>query len=175
MEQLKNIKTPQELLDFMELIEYKWMDKKGNIHSSLTNEMYTNYSFMTPEEVFVNKCGICGDQCNFEKFWFLNNGYKCKIMEIGLIRENEAPGHFFLIYKDKDKYIWFENAWNDERGIHEYDSYELLIKDIRNKFILQNAVKDNELQNIIIAEQKEYPYHISFEEMDKIDNCNKTK
>ena len=162
---MNNIKTPQQLLKF----KYKWMDKQGNFHNSPTPEMYTNYSLMTPEEVLINKAGICLDKSLFEKEWFNNHNYENKVMTIQIHRSDSSPGHAFLIYKENDKYCWFENAWESYQGIHVFNSYEELIKDVMNKFIYQNDIAHDETPYLIIKECPNYPYHISYEEIDKID------
>ena len=164
------IKTPKQLLEFMGDFRYEWMDKHGAFHNDLTPDMYENYSLMTPEEVLSNKRGICVDQSEFERDWFSKNNYEHKVMVIQIDRGDSVPGHQFLIYKENDKYYWFENAWYDERGIHEYNSYDELIDDIKNKFIVQNNITNQELDKIEIFEQIRYPYHISYEEMDRYKN-----
>ncbi|MBQ9318466.1 MAG: hypothetical protein IJR82_02410 [Bacilli bacterium] len=164
------IKTPKDLLKIMSEFDYKWMDKNGNFHDDITPNMYEEYSLMNPEEVLKYKCGICVDQTEFERDWFSKHNFKHKVMTIQIIREDTAPGHTFLIYKDNNKYYWFENAWYDERGIHEYNSYEELIEDIKHKFIAQNNIQDNEMHNLEIFESKKYPYHLSYEEMDEYKN-----
>lgn len=161
------IKTPQELLEFMSEFKYEWMDKNGNFHEEITPNAYEDYSLMTPEEVSKYKRGICVDQSEFERDWFSKNNYEHKVMVIQIEREDSRPGHEFLIYKENDKYYWFENAWYNERGIHEYNSYEELIEDIKHKFVIQNDISEQELNNIEIFEQIKYPYHLSYEEMDK--------
>ena len=161
------INNPNELLEFMSEFDYKWMDKKGNFHEEITPNMYEDYSFMSPDEVLKYKCGICVDQTEFERNWFSKHNYNHKVMTIQIIREDSAPGHTFLIYQDNNKYYWFENAWYDECGIHEYDTYEELINDIKNKFIIQNDIKEQELDNLEIFESLKYPYHLSYKEMDK--------
>lgn len=159
--------TPQELLDFMSDIEYAWMDKEGEFHEELTPDMYENYSLMTPEEVLKYKKGICVDQSEFERDWFLKHNYEHKVMVIQIERDDSTPGHQFLIYRDNNKYYWFEHAWESQRGIHEYSSYEKLVEDIKNKFIIQENITNEEIGKIEIFEQIKYPYHISYEEMDK--------
>ena len=163
----KVIKTPKDLLKLMSEFDYKWMDKNGNFHDEITPNMYEEYSLMTPEEVLKYKCGICVDQTEFERDWFNKHNFKHKVMTIQIIRKDTAPGHTFLIYQDNNKYYWFENAWYDERGIQEYNSYEELIEDIKYKFIAQNNIQDNEMHNLEIFESLKYPYHLSYEEMDE--------
>lgn len=161
------INTPKELLEFMSDFDYKWMDKDGNFHDEIIPDMYDDFSLMSPGEVKKNKCGICVDQAEFERDWFSRHNYNHKVMTIQIIREESAPGHTFLIYEDNNKHYWFENAWYDERGIHEYNTYEELIDDIKNKFIIQNDIKEDEMDNLQIFESIKYPYHLSYKEMDE--------
>lgn len=167
-----DINTPQELLKFMNDIEYAWMDKKGNFHNEVVPEMYTEYSLMSPEEVLKYKKGVCVDQSEFERDWFKKHNYNFDVMSIQVFREDEAPGHAFLWYEENGKYYWFEHAWYSEQGIHEYNSYDELINDVKNKFIIQEDVTKEELDKLIIKPQKQYPYHISYEEMDELDEID---
>ena len=139
------IKTPKELFEFMSQIDYEWMDKEGKFHKEIIPEMYENYSFMTPEEVLKYKKGICVDQTEFERDWFNKNNYEHKVINIQIDLENESPGHAFLVYKDNGKYYWFESAWYAERGIHKYNTYDELINDVKNKFIVQNNLSDRQI------------------------------
>lgn len=166
------INTPEDLFEFMSDFKYEWMDKEGNFHQDNIPEMYESYSLMSPEEVLKYKKGICVDQAEFERDWFDKKGYEHKVMVIQLKRENEWPGHAFLIYKDNNKYCWFENAWHSQKGIHIYNSYEELISDVKKRFIEQNDITEEEIKRIETFEQPRYPYHLSYEEMDKYDINN---
>ena len=72
---MDSINTPQDLLKFMDDIKYEWMDKKGNFHTELVPEMFTEYSLMSPEEVLKYKKGVCTDQSEFERDWFKKHNY----------------------------------------------------------------------------------------------------
>ncbi len=161
------INSPKELLKFMSKFKYAWMDKQGNFHEETTKDMYENYSLMTPEEVLKYKKGICVDQSEFERDWFSKHNYEHKVMVIQIELKDQTPGHAFLTYKENNKYYWFENAWESERGIHEYNSFEELIENVKERFIYQNDIPEEKINNIEIFEQIKYPYHISYEEMDK--------
>lgn len=162
------ISSPQELYEYMSDIEYAWMDQQGKFHTEMVPEIYENYSAMSPEEVKKYRKGICMDQSEFARDWFEKNNYEVKLMVIQIERDDSAPGHQFLIYKDNNKYYWFEHAWFNEKGIHEYNSYEELIEDIKNKFIKQNDVTEQELCDVEIFEQVKYPYHINYAQLDNL-------
>lgn len=69
---------------------------------------------------------------------------------------------------------WFENAWGDNKGIHSYATREELIEAVKHKFIVQNNIYEQELDNLTIATFPKYPSHFSYEQMDDYDN-NKIK
>lgn len=53
----------------------------------------------------------------------------------------DDESHTFLTYQKNNKYYWFEHAWMEYKGIHEYDTFDDLIQDVKNKFILK--IDDN--------------------------------
>ena len=70
------------------------------------------------------------------------------------------------IYKKGNNYYWFEHSWEKFRGIHQYNSLELLLKDVYNKFV-ENELESNTNKNIIIYEYSKPKYHISVQEFYK--------
>lgn len=168
MEELDNIKTPLELLDFMSSFKYSWMDKKGNFHNKIDDTMYENYSLMSPSDVVKNKCGICMDQVQLEKYWFKKSNYNFKAITIQVFRDTSSPGHAFIIYEENKKWYWFENAWSCMKGIHSFDKQDECIAFVLESFKRQEDIL--EIENIIIEDLPDYPYHISYEDMDRIES-----
>ncbi len=162
----QSVKNPQELSKFMEFINYKWMDQNGLFHDELSPDMYKTYSLMTPDEVIENKSGICTDQVELERDWFEQHNYQYEVLNIQIWRKDTAPGHVLLIYSENNKWYWFENAWESYKGIHAYSTRAKLIEDVRNKFIIQNSILENELINLKIESFPKYPQHFSYEDMD---------
>ncbi|MDD3340972.1 MAG: transglutaminase-like domain-containing protein [Bacilli bacterium] len=161
------IDTPHELFSYMYFnIEYKWMDQLGTFHEELDPKMYTEFSLMSPREVIENKCGICVDQVELERDWFEKHNIYHEVLNIQIFRENTSPGHVFLIYNADNKWHWFENAWEEFVGIHTYLNRYAAIEDIKNKFIIQNQIKEYELPQLKIKEHIKYPFHSSYEDMD---------
>lgn len=114
-----NIKTPKEFSS--------WMKK---------NIKYSNFTKLkSAEEVITSKSGDCHSQCMLEHYWFNKNNIKHR--RIFLIqynsKTNDSSGgmtHTFIVYNDKNKFYWFENAWGGMEGIHgPFNS----ISDIKNK------------------------------------------
>ena len=110
-------KDPEEL--------YRWM--KSNIH-------YSNFfRLKDPMKLLIDKKGSCHDQTVFELFFLRKMDINAHAM---FYVESNARGqggvtHSFAYYKKDDKYYWFENAWGDKSGIHEYNSLKEIMDDIR--------------------------------------------
>ncbi|MDE5888745.1 MAG: hypothetical protein K2H20_01870, partial [Bacilli bacterium] len=60
----------------------------------------------------------------------------------------DDESHTFLTYKEKEKYYWFEHAWMNFKGIHEYDTMNELVKDVKEKFMSMLG-KDCFLENCL--------------------------
>lgn len=123
-EEQVNFTSPKEL--------YDWMDKRLYYHGVSKKYLYT------PEEVLKNKKAHCWESCSFEYEYLKKLGLKCKI--VYLENQNSTVTHTALYYTDEkeDKYYWFEWAWYRNRGIHEYKNIDSLIKDLVDKFVIEN-------------------------------------
>ena len=133
---MDSIRTPEELLEYMDSITYGFVDKDGNKNiNDFSN--WDNCVVQDGEEVLKSKVGTCWDQVELERLWFTINNYSFKTIfcwfECGRICN--LPTHTFLIYENNGKYYWFEHAFEACKGIHEYDSLEDAINDVRDKQI----------------------------------------
>ena len=158
-----NIKSPEELLQYMEEnIEYGYVDKEGNKYYNSDNDLFVKKCYVqTGKEVLKSKIGTCWDQVELERLWFKNNKYDYKtfFIKFDLDYINDYPTHTFLIYKKENKWFWFENAFIDNRGIYEFDSLDNAINTVKNKQFeyaskYYNASK-NELNKIRSYEYEE--------------------
>ena len=170
---MKDIKTPEKLLDFMSNIRYGYLGKNGRIYHQddpdFNSSWYENYVLETKDDLLKNLNGNCWDQVEFEREWFLENGYEIKTIYemVNLDYENIYPTHSFLIYKEKDNWYWFENADYNNRGIHKFNTLEELLEYQYNKyveFLKTFNITDQELEKIIITEFEKPKEHISAEE-----------
>ena len=154
-----NINNPQELLEFLSNIDFGYVDKEGNKHlgTSTPKSWYEEYTLQSPEQLKNSLCGNCYDQVEFERDWFIKNSYEVKSFfeMVQLDYQNSYPSHSFLVYKDNNKWCWFENADLINRGIHTFDTLEELLKYQYNKYLELldsfNISKD-EIEKIIIRE-----------------------
>ena len=173
---MNNIKSPRELLEFMDKnITYGFVGKNGkkylDPYSPEWNDWYNECFVQTGEEILKSKIGTCWDQVELERLWFENNNYDFKTIfswfEVN--RENSLPTHTFLIYEDNNKWYWFENAFGDYTGIHEFNSFDESIKYVKEKqyeFALINSIdirKENK-ETITCYEYSKPPKGIGVQE-----------
>ena len=171
---MNNIKTPEQLLKYMSAnIDYGYLGKNGKIYhhddSDFDSDWYEQYILQNKEDIYKNLCGVCWDQVEFERDWFLKHKYKIKtIYEMVLLDyENSYPTHSFLAYQDNDKWCWFENSDYDNRGIHKFNTFEELINfQYKNyvEFLKTYNITDKEIEKIIITEFDKPKEHISAKE-----------
>jgi hypothetical protein len=137
----EKLKTPEELLDYMNKnIKYGYIGKESNhIYSSgdvdFDNNFDNEYFLQTPEQLISSKHGVCWDQTEFERSWFSKNQYESKVYFLMFVKEelNNLPTHTFLVYKNDNKFYWFENSFGSQKGIHEYKDFNSLIEDVKKK------------------------------------------
>ena len=150
-----NIKSPEELYQYMrENIKYGFIsniDNKAYRRVEVNNdELYEEmlkegYFLQTPEELNKSKYGLCYDQVEFARKWFVENNYEVFTFF------SKYHNHSFIIYKDDKKYYLFERTFPGHNGIYEGKTLgECLV--IYKNMQFENADKD-------VNEIKIYPYN----------------
>lgn len=93
--------------------------------------LFHSYYLQSPKELLISKHGICFDQVEFERNWFIKNGY--------VVYTYFTPhhNHCFLVFKDQNGYNWFERTVKNFNGIHTKESLEELLNYYKN---LQNNI-----------------------------------
>ncbi len=185
------VKTPEELLAFMDNIKYGIYGNDGKVYvndgteegNRVFQEASVNeYGLANKDKVLKYGLGQCFDQTELERAWFKENNYEFKTIFIWFLfeYENTYPTHSYLIYKDKEthKYCYFEHADYENRGIYRFDSYEEAIRYQMEKHIeytekCGNIVDNDVMKHLHIYEYDVSKYGISFEEY--IDNILDSK
>ncbi len=135
----KDIKTPEELLDYMSSnITYGFIGKSKKRYEGLKDKNgLKEYIIQTGEEVLKSNIGTCWDQVELERLWFDKNKYNYHTFfmwfEVG--RECDYPTHTFLVYEYNNKFYWFENAFEAQRGIHEFNTLDETLEYVKLKQI----------------------------------------
>ena len=116
---MQSFSSPEEL--------FQWM--KSNIR-------YSNFTNLkAPDEVYNSKSGSCHDQVMFELYHLRKMKLHPKALffiEYHPDKSNGGITHSFVYYQYKGKFYWFENAWGEMEGIHQFDS----VKEIKDKIRL---------------------------------------
>ena len=133
----ENIK---EIQDILKDIEYGYLNSnKKNIfnfnHKEKTHAFTTIYKLQTEEELLKSKCGICWDQVELQRKLLNERNIENETYFICIYNDKALPAHTFITYKLNNKYYWFEHAWEKYNDIHEYNTKEEMLLDIKDKFI----------------------------------------
>lgn len=160
------IKTPEELLKWMDCIRYGWIDNNYNVNGTGDDDdemdFYKYYRLQSPSELIKSHVGVCWDQVELEREWFKKHNIDHCIIYIEINNGEACPTHTFLLYNTENKVCWFEHSWGTFKGIHEYTSISNSIKDIISKHQRFN----NDFNSPIICTQlKDIPkYNCTCEE-----------
>lgn len=131
--------------------ELSFKDDKDLYNYMNKNIKYANYTKLkSAQEVLRSKSGSCHDQVMFELYYLRKMGYSPKGLFIIEYNDNNQGGqtHSLLFYTNTNKkIIWFENAWYDMKGIHEFNS----LKELKDK--IKDLHKTGKLGNI-----NKFPY-----------------
>ncbi|MBR1386564.1 MAG: hypothetical protein IJ568_07010 [Bacilli bacterium] len=171
---MNNIKTPEALLDFMSKnINYGYLGKNGRVYHyddiDFNVEWEQLYILESPSDVLKNLYGNCWDQVEFERKWFLKEGYQIKTIYemVKLDYDNNYPTHTFLIYKDNEYWCWFENADFNNRGIRKFMTIDELLNYQYKKyldFLKTFNITSEEIEKIIMTEFDKPKEHINVKE-----------
>ena len=171
---MDNMKTPEDLLKFMSNeINYGYLGKNGRIYhyddEDFNSEWFKQYILENKNDLLETLYGNCWDQVEFERDWFLENGYEVKTIYemVKLDYDNEYPTHSFLVYKNNDYWYWFENADFNNRGIHRFNSFDELLNYQYNRyieFLKTFNIQSDEITKIIVTEFDKPKEHASAEE-----------
>lgn len=159
-----------EIMGLMDNIKYGFVGKDKNkyVDNNLFNKLYY---LPTPKEIIKNKVGICWDQVELERYYFKNHDLDIQTYFIIYNDNALCPTHTFLTYKKNNKFYWFEHAYEKYKGIHEYCSLKVLLKDVKNKFL--NDIPNNKIENIEIYNYGKPSKYVNC--MEFIDFCKNGK
>ena len=141
----------QIILKKLNKIKYGYVDNNKNIYPDSLKDWNNNfgklYRLQSPQELIKNKYGVCWDQVELERFYLEEENIKSSSYFIIAYDNKQEPTHTFMVIED-DKYYWLEHSWEPYKGIHEYQTLNELLLDVKLKFeksIEQENVQDYEL------------------------------
>ena len=105
-EAYQKIKTPNELLMFMDKINYGYLSKNNKVYLNNDGDWYLEYVLENTSDILTTMTGNCFDQTELERDWFTKNNYYVETYfeMVNLNYKNAYPTHSFLIYKNNKGY-----------------------------------------------------------------------
>lgn len=90
-----------KIMETMNSIEYGFLDENGkniieNDPQKWDNEFYDFYYLLSPNELLEQKCGVCWDQVELERFLFEKENWKVKTFFICTYENDGLPSHTFF-------------------------------------------------------------------------------
>lgn len=175
----EEIRTPKELLEFMDSIEYGFVDEDNHKYGSWNEEEFENnvttkWHLSSPERLIKVGYGHCFDQVELERDWFTKHNYKFNTYYIMFLFDhpNDYSTHTFLIYEENNKWYLFEHSDFFDRGIHEFTSLNEALLYKMNRHIeynrKYNKVEEEEISHLHIFEYAKPLINSTFTEF--IDN-----
>lgn len=143
MMEIKNIKTPEDVLEFMKNnIKYGWLDIEGNEHIGNMKNFRRLYRTSSLDETLKYNIGTCIEQVylmkklldmiNIPNKMFCTRIYEGK--DFNQLDEEEHM-HCFILYYVGDKVYQMEHPNWERIGIYEFSGEEEAIKEINDYYI----------------------------------------
>ena len=170
---LENIKTPNDILEFMdENIKYGWLDINGNEHIGNMKDFRKLYRTSSIEETLEHKIGTCIEQVYLMKYLLDKLKIKNKMFCTRIYEPNdfndlekEEYMHCFVLYYLDNKVYQIEHPNWERIGIYEFDTEEEAIDSINDYYIKMSGGI-----NRPITEYYEVIPNISFKEFNNYIN-----
>ncbi len=140
---INDIKSPQDILDFMkENIKYGWLDINNEEHIGNMKNFRKLYRTSSINETLSHGIGTCIEQVYLmstllNQLNIHNKMYCTRIYESEQFNDLDADEHMhcFLLYELNGKVYQIEHPNWERIGIYEFESYESAIYEINKYYI----------------------------------------
>jgi len=135
------IKNPNDILKFMDNIDYGYIDLAGNKHINNLKGFRKNYRTLGIKEILENKIGTCIEQVLLmhvllDELNIKNKMFCTRVYESGEIAEDqEEHMHCFILYYDEDGVHQIEHPNGERKGIYHFKDEETAIKSINDIYV----------------------------------------
>jgi hypothetical protein len=130
-------------------IKYGWVDKDGVKHTEMQG-FSDNYRLQLPGELLESRLGVCWDQVELERKLFADYSIKATPFFIVYYDEKKCPTHTFMLLEEDGKVIWYEHAWANHVGWHEFDTLADAMREIRRTFVKEEKLENINPMNLVI-------------------------
>lgn len=138
---MDNIKTPHDILKFMDNIEYGYVDLSGEKHINNLKGFRKEYRTLSTADILKYKIGTCIEQVLLmhellDSIDIKNKMFCTRIYESGVVADDqEEHMHCFVLYYDKDGVHQIEHPNGARKGIYDFTSEEEALKEINKIYI----------------------------------------
>lgn len=139
---IDDIKTPDDILLFMDNIKYGWLDINNDEHIGNMKDFRRLYKTSTIEETLNYKIGTCIEQVYLmhillDKLNIKNKMFCTRIYESNDFNDVEAEEHMhcFVLYYLNDKVYQIEHPNPDRIGIYEFNNEKEAINKINDYYV----------------------------------------
>lgn len=156
-----------KIMQEMDKISYGTVNKDGiNIFDIVDGEEQFGkvYHLLSPQELLEKKIGVCWDQVELERKFFDEKKISNETYFIYIDDRKFLPSHTFLVFYNNSKVYWFEHSWGYEKGIHEYNDLNELLKDVRQKFVLSRKDEIEQNDGVYLYKYKKPKFNITCDE-----------
>ncbi len=175
-----NIRTPQDILKFMDNIEYGYIDLLGEKHINNLKGFRTNYRTLNIEQILENKIGTCIEQVLLmhkllDSINIPNKMFCTRVYESGEIADDKDEHmHCFILYYDEFGVHQIEHPNGQRKGIYDFKDEATAIDKINEIYIEMSGGIPRP-----VTEYYEVQPGLSFKEfndyINKLDNYKKIK
>lgn len=136
-----NIKTPDDILKFMDNIDYGYIDLSGEKHINNLKGFRVNYRTLNVEQILEYKIGTCIEQVLLMHYLLDNlnipNKMFCtRIYETGEIdNEKDEHMHCFILYYDEYGVHQIEHPNGERKGIYDFKDENTAINEINKIYV----------------------------------------
>lgn len=166
----EKINNPNELLNYMDNIEYGFIANDKRYVENDVNKNISLWHLSSVEQTLNKQIGICYDQVELERDWFTKHNYEFKtyFLIFSLPYQNDGPTHTFLIYKDKEKYYYFEHSFEENKGIYSFNNLDDTLNFVYNSQLKYakrySKLNDKELKTLTMYEYNKPKDNVNFED-----------
>ncbi len=143
------ITTPQDLLIYLQKNVKYGFTHGGKVFTEEEPTFMENfnkfYKIKLGKNLIKSGYGVCWDLTEFERLFFEEYGieHECYFFLSFKNRQEGGPTHTFTLFKQNEKWCWFEFSWAYCRGIWEYETKEEALENILERFA-KNCGKSKE-------------------------------
>lgn len=138
---MEPIESPEEILEFMDNIDYGYLDVYGQKHISSLKGFRKDYRTLSIDQILKYQIGTCIEQVYLmhhllDSIGIQNKMFCTRIYESGIIDdEQEEHMHCFILYYDDMGVHQIEHPNGDRKGIYHFKNEKDAIEQINKIYI----------------------------------------